>query len=286
MKEELSRHKAGALSYFECGRGTPFLLLHGLSETSRSWQATALALAPHFRVIAPDLLGFGASDLPSESVYMTEQARAIKALLDNLKISSLFIGGHDFGGPVAMTLMRLHPELRVHGVVLSNTNMFTDTYVPPPLRAAGVPALGWLIFKLMAGSRLGLWMTYRMAVARKPMLSWRQFSQDVDARNLRLTQRIFQRSLADLPGNYQPVEEQLRHTHAPGLVLWGDRDPFFGVDVGRRTAEAMSNAVFRTLSGTGHFGPRESPQEYAAAIVEAFGHLRAGQVPERAAAPG
>jgi pimeloyl-ACP methyl ester carboxylesterase len=276
VTDKLLRRKVGALDFFECGRGTPFLLLHGLSETSASWTATALTLAPHFRVIAPDLLGFGASDLPDDNVYMEEQARAVKTLLNELDIDSLFVAGHDFGGPVAMTLMRVHPELRVRGVVLSNTNMFTDTYVPPPLRAAGIPVLGWLVYKLMAGSRFGLWMTYRMSVAQKRTLSWQEFSRDVDARSLRLTQRIFQRSLADLPANYRAVEDQLRQTQAPGLVLWGDRDPFFGIDVGRRTAAAMPNAVFRTLPGTGHFGPHESPQEYAASIIEVFGRLRAG----------
>ena len=285
MTADLSLRKAGALSYFECGRGTPFLLLHGLSETSTAWKAVALALAPRFRVIAPDLLGFGSSDLPDDGVYMEHQARAIKALLDRLEVTSLFVSGHDFGGPVAMTLVRLHPELKVKGVVLSNTNMFTDTYVPPPLRVAGVPGLGWLVYKLMAGSRFGLWMTYRMAVARKGELPWQKFSGAVDARNLQVTQHIFQRSLADLPGNYRAVEYQLRQTQAPGLVLWGDRDPFFSVEVGRRTAEALPNGAFRVLAGTGHFGPQESPQAYAAAIVEAFGHPRGGQEVPPAAVP-
>lgn len=273
----ISRHQRRSLGYFECGRGTPFLLLHGLSETSHAWEAVALALAPRFRVIAPDLLGFGASDLPDENVYMEEQARAIRALLDDLGVASLHVAGHDFGGPVAMTLLRLHPELVIHGVVLSNTNLFTDTYVPPPLRAAGVPALGWLVFKLMAGSRFGLWTTYRVAVARKDALPWSEFSRGVDARSLRVTQRVFQRSLADLPGNYRAVEEQLRRTRAPGLVLWGDRDPFFGLDVGRRTAEAMPAAQLRTLAGTGHFGPHESPREYASAILDVFGGAGGGE---------
>jgi pimeloyl-ACP methyl ester carboxylesterase len=184
MTQDWSRRKLGSLSYQECGRGEPFLLLHGLSETSRAWQAVGRLLAPHFRIIAPDMLGFGGSDLPADDVYMEEQARAVKSLLDELGIASFFVAGHDFGGPVAMTLLRLYPELQVQGIVLSNTNMFTDTFVPPPLRAAGVPMLGWLIFKIMAGSRFGLWMTYRMAVARKCTLSWREFSLDMDARSL------------------------------------------------------------------------------------------------------
>lgn len=266
----LSRAKQGPISYLTAGRGTPFLLLHGLSTTSDSWRTAAEALATRFHVIAPDLLGFGASDLPDEDVYMEDQARAIGALLAALGIRSLYVAGHDFGGPVAMTLLRLLPDLEVHGVVLSSTNMFTDTPVPWPLRAAGVPVVGTLVYWLMAGSRFGLWMTYCMAVARKRDLPWRVFGRDVDARALRMTQRVFQRSLADLPAHYHAVEQQLRRTQAPGLVLWGDRDPFFPLSVGRRTASSMPRAVFEVLEGIGHFGPQEHPGAYACAILRRF----------------
>lgn len=268
------RRKIGPLSFVECGSGTPFLLLHGLHSSADSWTAVAQQLAPRFRVIAPDLLGFGASDLPAGDLYMQQQADAVKQLLDELGIASLFVAGHDFGGPVAMTLLRRFPELRIYGVVLSNTNMFTDTYVPAPLRTARVPGLGWLIYKVMAGSRFGLWMTYRMAVARKHALPWHEFARNVDARNLRVTQQVFQRSLADLPRNYQAVQDQLESTHAPGLVIWGDSDPFFAPEVGKRTAAAFPSATYRELEGTGHFAPHEHPQAYASAIIDVFGHLR------------
>jgi pimeloyl-ACP methyl ester carboxylesterase len=265
------RRRSGPLSYLEWGQGAPIVLLHGLSSTSASWAGVAQRLAPHLRVIAPDLLDFGASDAARGDGYMAEQAQAIRDLLYDLGVARPILAGHDFGGPVAVTLTRLFPELPIRGLVLSNTNMFTDTYVPPPLRTAGVPVLGPLVYKLMAGSRPGLWMTWWMAVARKDALGWADFSRDVDARNLAATQRIFQRSLADLETNYRPVQQQLQRTHVPALVLWGDRDPFFSCEVGRRTAAALADARFQVLEGTGHFAPQESPAGYADAILDAFG---------------
>lgn len=267
----LARHRLGALSYLEGGYGTPLLLLHGLSSSAASWERVAAVLTHHFRIIAPDLLGFGESDLPSGGFYMEEQALQIGGLLDALGVSSMFVAGHDFGGPVAMTLASARPNIRVHGVVLSNTNMFTDTSVPVPLRAARIPVLGWMVYRLLAGSRLGLWLTYRVAVARKAALPWEEFARGVDARNLATTEAIFRRSLADLPRNYRAVENQLRCTATPALVLWGDRDPFFPPAVGQRTAAALPRGTYLALKGVGHFGPQEDPVAYASAIVEAFG---------------
>jgi pimeloyl-ACP methyl ester carboxylesterase len=147
LQRALSRKKEGPVSFFTGGEGDPLLLLHGIPGSAYSWEEVGSHLSAHFKVIIPDLLGFGESDLPTNDYYMESQARAIKGLLDCLGISKLFLAGHDFGGPVALTLMRLFPELEIRGLVLSDTNTFTDTYIPPPLRAASVPVLGTLFLK-------------------------------------------------------------------------------------------------------------------------------------------
>ena len=271
VDESIHRRKLGPTSYLETGSGRPILLVHGLHATASYWTGVAEALGQRFRVIAPDLLGFGESDSPSADGYMEEQAHALFHLLRGLQVDRLHVGAHDFGGPVVMTLMRLHPGLQVEGVVLSNTNMFTDTYVPPPLRTAGVPIIGSLVYRVMAGSRFGLRMTYQMAVARKDKVSYAQFSQEVDARNLRITQEIFERSLADLPGNYRDVDLQLHKTRAPVLVLWGDKDPFFALSVGHRTARSAPSGLFQAIHGAGHFPALEDPPAFAGAVIERFG---------------
>lgn len=262
----LARAQAGPISYLAGGDGPPLLLLHGIPGSALAWGRVGAQLAAHYRVIIPDLLGFGASAPPRGDYYMEAQALALRQLLADLQVRELFLGAHDFGGPVALTLMRLCPELKVRALVLSSTNLFTDTFVPPPLRLAGVPGLGAAAFRAMAGTRLGLRLMYAAATRRKAEASWSQFSRHLTPSGIDLTWRIFQRSLADLRGNYQAVQDSLPGLTLPTLILWGSDDPFFAVSVARRSQRAIAGAALQVYAGTGHFVPEERPEQVAADI--------------------
>lgn len=260
MSEALSRRKQGGISFLEGGQGTPLVLLHGIPGSAVAWAQAGRLLARRYRVIVPDLAGFGASDPPvDDDYYMGGQAEQIHRFLDALGVEELFLGAHDFGGPVALTLLRRFPELRVRALVVSATNFFTDTYVPPPLRLAGIPVIGTIFFKLAAGNPLGLRLMYR-AANRQGLRTPREH---LTPSGMDLTRRIFQRSLADLPGNYGPLQGMLPDLQIPTLVLWGDGDPFFSVAVGQRTADAIPGARLHVLPDTGHFVPEEQPARVA-----------------------
>src|SRR5262245_42091134 len=127
MDERLHRRRGAGLSFLMGGDGEPLLLLHGVPGSSQSWQKVGIKVASRFRVIIPDLMGFGASDPPADDFYLEAQARSLRALLNYLQIKSLILGGHGFGASVALTLMRLYPELHVSGLILSATHLFTDS---------------------------------------------------------------------------------------------------------------------------------------------------------------
>src|SRR3954463_3464980 len=99
------------------GSGPPVLLLHGSGPgtTAAAWAPLIAALAPHHRVIAPDLLGFGASPRPSGSVRSAWTAQALE-LVDSLGISSFAVVGNSAGGAIALALARApgcgHPRGR------------------------------------------------------------------------------------------------------------------------------------------------------------------------------
>lgn len=186
---------------------------------------------------------------------MEAQAAQLGALLDTLGIGELVLGVHDFGGPVGLTLLRMFPKLRVQALVVTPTNFFTLTYVPPVLRLASVPVLGTLCYKMIAGNSIGLRLMYR--AANKQGL--RAPTEHLTSGAVDLTRKIFQRSLADLNRNYRDVESMLPRIRVPTLVLWGDSDPFFSVAVGERTAKAISGARLHVLTETGHFVPEEQP---------------------------
>ena len=85
-----------------------------------------------------------------------------------------------------------------------------------------------------------------------------------------LLYRRFARSLTDLTVLYRPVEHHLRTLSVPAFVAWGDRDPFFPLDQGRRTADALGVPLHH-YADAGHFLPHERPAQVAAAITALVG---------------
>ncbi|WP_276259947.1 alpha/beta fold hydrolase [Haloglomus litoreum] len=266
MSHGLRRERTGGTSYLTGGEGPTLVFLHGIPGSALTWAPVAGRLADAYHVVVPDLRGFGQSE-PADDYYLEGQAQAVRDLLDTLDIDSFSLVTHDFGGPVGLTMLRLFPDLEMRGLVVSDTNLFTDTYVPPPLRVAGVPVLGRLVFTAMVGNRLGLRLLHRAATKRRDTVPWSAFQRHLTPSGITTTRRIFQRSLADLEGNYGPIERSLPEVAVPTLVLWGDSDPFFGVDVGERTAAAL-DGMLTVYERTGHFVPEERPAAVAAAIRE------------------
>jgi pimeloyl-ACP methyl ester carboxylesterase len=105
------RTPAGAYSVIEAGEGAPILMLHGLGGTKASFLPTIAALAPSFRTIAVDLLGFGDSDKPLGASYGPGyQARGLVQLLDALELDRAHMLGHSMGGRVALEAGFQHAE--------------------------------------------------------------------------------------------------------------------------------------------------------------------------------
>lgn len=270
MLESLNRHKTGDISFLSAGEGEHFLLLHGIPGSAFAWEEVGKHLANHYQVIIPDLLGFGQSSMAKDDFYMENQATVLNRFLNDLGITSFFLGGHDFGGPVAITLMRLFPDLEIKGLLLSATNMFTDTYIPPPLRVANVPFLSTPFFKAMVGSRIGLRMMYLVATKEKTEATWEKFKRHLTSSSIDLTWRIFQRSLADIKTNYRAVEDMLPRILIPALILWGENDPFFATSVAERTHQAIQGSTLKIYKNTGHFVPEERPVLVAHDVMEFF----------------
>jgi pimeloyl-ACP methyl ester carboxylesterase len=242
------------------GEGPPVVLLHGFPGSGRSWDRVASALSATHTVVVPDLLGFGRSSRPRElsELRADAQARAVLAALDALGIERAALVGHDFGGPVALSLLAARPE-RVTHLALSATNAFPDTPVPFPLSLLSVPLVGRI-----APHVLFCTPSLRAMVTRgvgRPRVRLDAASHVGDRSQARATKAIFRDALTNLAARYGPLADVLPTIAVPSLVAWGDRDPFFPVAQGARTAGAIPGARFVVYEGAGHFVPEERPDE-------------------------
>ena len=111
--------------YFEAGDGPVVILLHGSSlaiDAWSTWHATIPAIATDFRVLAPDLVGFGLSDVPSDGKHVSrlERRHHVSAFIEALGITQCALVGHSEGGFIAAMLALEKPELVTTVVVVSS----------------------------------------------------------------------------------------------------------------------------------------------------------------------
>ena len=106
--------------YLDAGSGPPVVLLHGFPETSFAWRHQIPALTQSFRVIAPDLRGYGETDKPASGYDKRTMANDLVALLNELKVPKIALVGHDRGARVATRFAKDHPDLLDRLVIMDN----------------------------------------------------------------------------------------------------------------------------------------------------------------------
>lgn len=115
------------MAYEVEGSGQAVVLLHGFPFNRKMWRAQVEALSDRYRVITPDLRGFGETSAESEQpATMREMAEDLAALMDELGIERFILGGLSMGGYVAFAFYR-HFPLRVRNLILADTRPQSDT---------------------------------------------------------------------------------------------------------------------------------------------------------------
>lgn len=255
------------ICFTDQGAGRMVVLLHGIPGSSASWAQVATRLAPRLRVLVPDLIGFGESSRSTDvaELHASGQADALRQALDALSVAKAAFVGHDFGGPVALRLWGQAPE-RFASLGLLATNAFTDTPIPFPLSATTWPVLGGFA-RAALFSAPSLRMMLRQGIGA-PKITVDPAAAVGDAAQCAAIATIFSSSLLRLAELYGPIEQALSTVSVPTFVAWGDRDPFFSVEQGRRTARAIRGAQFHLLERAGHFLPDERPEEVASLVAQ------------------
>src|SRR4051812_50061551 len=123
--------------YRVAGTGPAVVLVHGMVNSSRHWQAVATRLAERYTVIAPDLVGHGDSATPRGDYSLGAHAAVIRDLLSALGIDRATMVGHSLGGGVAMVFFWQFPERVERLALVSSGGLGPD--VSPPLRSIAPP---------------------------------------------------------------------------------------------------------------------------------------------------
>jgi pimeloyl-ACP methyl ester carboxylesterase len=258
------------------GQGPSVLLLHGFPDTHIVWRKQVPALAAAgFRVLAPDLRGYGRSDAPGGVFdYTLDKLRGdVLGLLDALHIDKVFLVGHDWGGVIGWQIAALAPE-RVHRYVAMSTGH------PYALAHAGI--LQHLRLTYMLG-----FMVPGLAEHTLRAADWflmRQFTDEPGQAD------HWKRDLSP-PGrltaalNYYRANVSLvlprgrPHVKVPVMGLWSDRDPALGEKQMRDSAHYVDGEFrFEHIRGADHWLQLTAADEVNRRLIQFFEEGRAGAI--------
>jgi 3-oxoadipate enol-lactonase len=247
------------LNVVERGSGTILLLAHGFPLDHSMWAAQLAGLSNACRVIAPDLRGFGASDVVPGVATMQQMADDLAGLLDTLAVvEPVVFCGLSMGGYVAWQFALRH-RTRLSKLILCDTRAIADT----PEAAAGRLKTAERVMKEGPGV---------VADAMLPKLFAPNTAKD-QPQIIEATRQVMLRTKAEgiaaaLHGLAQrpDVTDQLPKIDVPTLTICGEHDAISPPTEMEQFTAKLPNARFVKIAGAGHMAPLEAPGAVNAAI--------------------
>jgi pimeloyl-ACP methyl ester carboxylesterase len=228
--------------------GVPALYLHGLPTSSQDWTA----FLERTGGLAPDLPGFGRSGKGGHLDYTIEaHATFIEAFLASLEVQTVRLVAHGWGAGGGLVFALRHPE-RIERLVLCDALPLLGDFewqgLPKLLRR---PLLGelvmgstqrWMLARALRGASVSTSAWPDEAIASV----WEQFDQGTQRAILRIQRSADERGLAEAGAGLDRLQ-------MPALVIWGERDPWFGPALADAYASRLPNATVQRIADAGHW---------------------------------
>lgn len=266
--------------YREAGRaGAPkLLLLHGFPSAGHMFRDLVPRLADRFHIVAPDLPGFGQSDLPERSqfAYTFENiANVMARFTERIGFDRFAVYVFDYGAPTGFRLALKHPE-RITAIVSQNGNAYEEGLSDGwnPIRAywQDASAANREALRALLTRETTIWQ-YTHGVPDASVVSPDGYSLDDYYMNRPGAHDIQLDLFRDYRNNvalYPAFQEYFRVHRPPFLAVWGKNDPFFLPAGAQAFTRDLPDAVVRFFD-TGHFALETHASEIAGAIRDFLG---------------
>jgi 2-hydroxymuconate-semialdehyde hydrolase len=243
-------------AYLSAGSGPPVVCLHGAGAGAVTWYPSIGALAEHFHVIAPDLVGYGESDKPKAAYDRPYFAAWLRDLFLALEIPNAHVVGMSMGGAISLQFALENPEM-VEKLVL------VDSAALPAKTSFGfLFGLIWSYsFPSVASSRY-----VSRYLAAKP----ENIDPDLGPYSLQVVKKpggknVFPQASAAVSAM---PEEELRQIQHQTLIIWGEEDRVFPTTAGEAAAQILPNARLHRIQDAGHIPFLDQPQVFNDTVLQ------------------
>ncbi|MDH5585700.1 MAG: alpha/beta fold hydrolase [Nitrospirota bacterium] len=268
---QINHHR---IAYLEAGQGKPVILIHGFGGSMWQWEYQYLPLAQSHRVIIPDLIGSGLSDKPETSYSPEQLVQFFLDFMDSLEITRATLIGNSMGAGLAMALALDYPD-RVDQLILISG-------FPPQIE----PSVASPQYRRFLYHRPPLWLaTLGNHLAGRRTTE--RFLKEIVYKPELISDTVIERSFQNRQrgGLLSPLYSLLDHIDIwdnhygyrlgtiphPTLLLWGDHDRIFPLEVGKQLHRLLPHAEWHIIAESGHLPQWERPQEVNPLILSFLG---------------
>ena len=277
MEEMLFWNGGLRLHAVSAGDGRALVLLHGWPGFWMDWEKTLPLLSTRFRVVLPDLRGFGHSDKPSSPTEysLDHYAADIVTLLTHMKMDKAVVGGFDVGSSVSAYFAKKHPEL-VEALILINPSYPGLGAKRLQLEQAKESWYQYFHLLELAEHLVGYNRDTVKVYLTHFFKHWSYVKDAFTEDDVEKYVDIFFQHGALRGGfNWYRSRFLTRYSDWLGgpvehktLIIWSDKDPIFPLEWSEDAKSYFPNSELHVIRDCGHFVPREKPEELVSIVMD------------------
>lgn len=255
--QKFTRYRKANISFTDQGKGKAVVLLHGFLGSAAIWEDLSRDLSRTYRVIAIDLPGHGESDCIGYAHSMERMARAVKAVMDHLRLKKYVIIGHSMGGYVALAFADLFPD-NLKGFCLFHSTAYPDSEEKKTDRLRAIQVV-------KANKSVYTKTTIRNLFAKKNL----KYLHNEIAFAYGIARKTSQQGIvaALLGMRDRPARDIiLGMVQYPVMMVIGEHDNVLPAEQLMEQSQLIKQATILCLEHDGHFGFLESPKLVAKEI--------------------
>ncbi len=258
-------HQQHQIFYRDDGQGEALLLIHGFPSASFDWMKTWSALREKYRLIAPDMIGFGFSDKPAGYPYnIHDQADLHVSLMQHLGLTACRVIAHDYGVSVAQELLARQNDgtlpFTIHSIAFLNGGIIPGEHRPRPIQRLLLSPVGFLLTRLLTKKKLrrnfdAIFGPQTKATDNEIDDFWAMNTYNDG--QLRMHRLI--RYMTDRATHKTRWVGALQKTPIPLCLINGGFDPVSGAHAADRFQELLPQAAVYRMPDIGHYPQVEAP---------------------------